>query len=425
MIIPSIDLIAGRAVQLEGGESLRIDAGDPRPIADRFGVLGEVAVIDLDAARGEGSNAAVIAELLPLARCRVGGGIRTYEDAVRWLDAGAQRIIIGTAATPDLLRRLPRQRLIAALDSRNGLIVDRGWRRETRTPLAERIVQLREYVSGFLFTFVEHEGTLKGLPMERIADLVTLAAPASVTVAGGLANAEEVGEVDRLGADVQVGMALYSGRITLADAFAACIRGTHPDGLWPTVVCDEGGSTLVLVWSSPESLRLAVESRRGIYWSRSRNSIWTKGDSSGNQQELLHVALDCDRDALRFTVRQHGSGFCHLPQQSCFGDRPGIHALARTIADRVSASPPGSYTARVINEPGLLAAKLLEEAAELAEATTQADVIHEAADLLYFTLTAVARAGVTLPDVERELARRALRLTRRPGNAKPIPEIPT
>ena len=113
MIVPSIDLMDGRAVQLEGGEALKIDAGDPRPLAAEFSRVGELAVIDLDAARGEGDNRRLVEDLVSAYPCRVGGGIRDYETAVRLLDAGARKVILGTAAEPDLLSRLPRDRVIA------------------------------------------------------------------------------------------------------------------------------------------------------------------------------------------------------------------------------------------------------------------------------------------------------------------------
>ena len=96
MLVPSIDLLNSHAVQLVGGDpaKLKIDAGDPRPLAERFGRVGEIAVIDLDAALGRGNNAQTIVELLAIARCRVGGGIRDLETARRWLDAGAAKIIL-------------------------------------------------------------------------------------------------------------------------------------------------------------------------------------------------------------------------------------------------------------------------------------------------------------------------------------------
>ena len=123
MIIPSIDLMGGQAVQLIGGEKKAIEAGDPMPIADRFSVAGPLAVIDLDAALGQGDNSDLIRAILRRHPCRVGGGIRDEHTAISWLDAGAEQVILGTAATPDLLSKLPRQRIIAALDARDGEVV--------------------------------------------------------------------------------------------------------------------------------------------------------------------------------------------------------------------------------------------------------------------------------------------------------------
>ncbi|MFN9974990.1 MAG: HisA/HisF-related TIM barrel protein, partial [Phycisphaerae bacterium] len=107
MVIPSIDLQGGSTVQLVGGRDKALDAGDPRPLLRRFSIAGEVAVIDLDAAIGTGSNAALIEELVTQAPCRVGGGIRSVDAAIRWLDAGASKVILGTAATPEILKELP------------------------------------------------------------------------------------------------------------------------------------------------------------------------------------------------------------------------------------------------------------------------------------------------------------------------------
>ncbi|MBI1849963.1 MAG: phosphoribosyl-ATP diphosphatase, partial [Planctomycetes bacterium] len=120
MIIPSIDLMRGHAVQLVGGREKVLDAGDPRPIAERFALAGEIAVVDLDAALGHGSNTATIRDLLRMAPCRVGGGVRSVEAALEWLDAGATRVVLGTAATPEVLEKLPRDRVIAALDAIDG-----------------------------------------------------------------------------------------------------------------------------------------------------------------------------------------------------------------------------------------------------------------------------------------------------------------
>ena len=138
-------------------------------------------------------------------------------------------------------------------------------------------------------------------------------------------------------------------------------------------------------------------------------------------QALLSVQLDCDSDAVLFTVIQHGSppSFCHLDSRSCWGNDSGLGGLARTLSARRADAPPGSYTARLFSDPTLLRNKLLEEAQELVEAVEPDHVAAEAADVIYFTLVACARTGVSIADIEKHLDLRALKLTRRPGNAKP------
>ncbi|MFG0245888.1 MAG: phosphoribosyl-ATP diphosphatase [Phycisphaerales bacterium JB052] len=419
MMIPSIDIQNGQAVQLIGGETKAIDAGDPRPIAERFARVGEIALIDLDAAMGTGSNKELLRAICAQYPCRVGGGIRDVDTAIEWLDAGARKVILGTAATPEVLRALPRDRVIAALDARKDKVVVEGWKKETTDTIEDRMHELREYVSGFLVTFVDCEGRMGGLPFDRVEQLVACAGNTKLTAAGGVRNADDITRIDALGADAQVGMALYSGAIDLADGFCGPLRSDRPDRLWPTVVCDERGTTLGLVYSSLESVRESISTGTGVYYSRSRQSLWRKGESSGNTQQLIRIDTDCDRDALRFTVRQTGSGFCHLGTSSCFGEARGLDRLTRTIADRIRHAPPGSYTRRLLDDPKLLGAKLREEADELIHARSKPDATHEAADLLFFALTRVIQLGGSLPDIELELDRRALRVSRRPGNAKP------
>ncbi|MBA2665220.1 MAG: phosphoribosyl-ATP diphosphatase [Bradymonadaceae bacterium] len=417
MIIPSIDLQSGNAVQLIGGKALELDAGDPRPIAERFRLAGEVAVIDLDAAMGKGSNEATILELLKIAPCRVGGGIRDVDTAIKWLDAGASKIILGTAARPEILRELPADRVIAALDAVHGEVVVEGWATKTGRNVLDRIDELNGLVGGFLVTFVEKEGRLGGTDFPMAEQVVARAGTARVTIAGGVTTASDIARLDALGADAQVGMALYKNLLSLGDAIAAPLVSDRPDGLWPTVVCDEQGVALGLVYSNLESLREAVASRRGVYHSRSRG-LWKKGESSGAYQELLRIDLDCDRDALRFTVRQHGAGFCHHETRTCWGEDRGLTRLVRRIEALREQAPAGSYTRRLFDDPTLLEKKLVEEAGELAQASGPQDVAWETADLLYFALVAMVRSGVPLSEVEAMLDRRALKLTRRPGDAK-------
>jgi phosphoribosyl-ATP pyrophosphohydrolase len=347
-------------------------------------------------------------------------------EALEWLDAGAERVVIGTAASVDFCSQLPRERVIAAVDAESGRVVVEGWQTKTEHGVIDRITELAPVVGGFLLTQVEYEGGMSGWDEELLAQAVQAAGPVRITAAGGITTAEDVGRLDRLGADAQVGMALYTNRMSLGEAVGAPLVKAIDERLWPTVVCDEEGHAIGLVWSTLESLEAAVGERRGIYWSRSRDSLWIKGETSGATQDLLRVELDCDRDALRFVVRQHGSGFCHTGTPGCWPTPFTLSALSDVIARRGEEAPEGSGTAKLMGDPALLASKLREETEELIQALrTDTDerndadeVIHEAADLLYFTLVAAASRGAGVDALRQELAQRSLRVRRRPMAAK-------
>ena len=413
MLIPPIDLMDGEAVQLVGGKEKALSAGDPRPLAKKFGRVGEIAVVDLDAALGQGDNTELIKELLPLAPCRVGGGIRSVEKAIEWLDAGATKVVLGTAATPEVLSALPPERTVVALDSFEGEVVTHGWTKGTGQRVEDKLVELRDLTSGFLLTFVEREGRMTGTDAETLQRYLDAAGDARVTFAGGIASAEEIGRIHRLGADAQVGMALYTGELSVADAVTACLTTDREDGLWPTVVTNPRGQSLGLAYSNAESLDRTIETGDVHYFSRSRNELWQKGLTSGATQHLRSLSIDCDSDTLRFTVDQDGRGFCHLDQTSCFGDFAGFTELERRLFDRATNAPDGSYTKRLFDDRTLLAEKLTEEAQELIDARDHGDIVHEAADVIFFVMTRLAAEGIPLDEIEAELDRRALKVTRR------------
>jgi phosphoribosyl-ATP pyrophosphohydrolase len=416
MIIPSIDIVGGSAVQLVGGEQQVIDAGDPRAVLDQFSIVGEVAVVDIDAARGEGDNGELIGELCRRAPIRVGGGIRTATRALAWLDRGAEKVVVGTAASEEMLSELPSDRVIVALDAKYGEVVTHGWRLGSGRDLLQSLDRFRDLCGGFLVTFVEREGRLAGTDLEMATRVVERAGETRVTIAGGITTPEEIRELEVIGADAQVGMALYTGQLALSDSLIAVLHSDRSDGLWPTVVVDYRGVALGLAWSSAASLRQAIESRRGTYQSRSRG-LWVKGETSGAFQELIRVDVDCDRDALRFTVHQK-EGFCHTGTRTCWGEDRGLGRLGRRLEDIAACRPLGSNTVRLMDDPDLLDHKLTEELSELLE--PDSDVVAEAADLLYFTLVKSVSAGVSLEDIESVLDGRERRVSRRPMVAREI-----
>ncbi|KAF2470950.1 tri-functional histidine biosynthesis protein [Lindgomyces ingoldianus] len=208
------------------------------------------------------------------------------------------------------------------------------------------------------------------------------------------------------------------GLMSVAKLIIANAKSDRPDGLLSTIVTDERGVALGLVYSSEESVAESLRTGRGVYQSRKRG-LWYKGDSSGDIQELVSISLDCDNDCLRFVVRQKGRGFCHLGTPTCFGQYSGLSRLQQTLQSRKASAPEGSYTARLFNDPELLRAKILEEATELCDAKSKQEIAFEAADLLYFALTKCISEGVSLEDVERNLDAKSIKVKRRKGDAKP------
>ena len=409
MIVPSIDLSNGQAVQWRQGRDPVLARDDVFALLERFRLYGEVAVIDLDAATGRGSNAALVRDLLATgAPIRVGGGIRDREAAVGWLKAGAARVILGTAARAGWVAELPRERVVVALDAHGDEWTTHGWQEGSGERVADLIAPLAERCGAFLYTQVEKEGLMEGVDWPRV-EAVVAASPVPVTVAGGITTAADVARLHRLGADAQIGMAIYTGALDLDDAFVAQVDFEKSGGLVPTVVQDAAtGDVLMLAYSSEDSLRRALSTRAGVYWSRSRGELWEKGATSGHRQRLVRVDLDCDGDALLFRVEQAGHA-CHLPRRSCFPSQTAPFTLAtldRTLAARAADAPAGSYTARLFADAELRAAKLREEVEEVLSAPDRDNLRWEAADVLYHLLAHARAEGLTLANIEAELAAR-------------------
>ena len=189
-------------------------------------------------------------------------------------------------------------------------------------------------------------------------------------------------------------------------------------GLLPVVVQSaDDGEVLMLAWANAEAFELTLSSAKAHFWSRSRARLWRKGETSGNELEVVSVATDCDGDALLYRVRPHGPA-CHTGARSCFeaageDGRLALDRLERIIGQRASAPTAHSYTARLLAEaPRLPAAKLVEEAGETsvaALAESRERLVDEAADLLYHLLVVLRSRDVTLADVERQLAARHAR----------------
>ena len=378
-------------------------------------VVGEVAVIDVDASLGLNSGTReIMKSLFKKHQIRFGGGIKKIEDAQNILNDGASKVIIGSMATRDFLSALPRERVIVAIDAifHSGNENEVGvWKTSQGNPISKVISDLCDTAGHFQVTFVEPQSP--GLDLALVMKLVAVckASKASLTVAGPINNEQEIAVLDEMGIEclipsniltgVESDGVIEKGKLPLSAAVTAIIKTDRVDGLYPTVVVDNNnGRALGMCYSNIKSIQEAIRRKRGIYWSRTRG-LWVKGESSGDVQQLVSITLDCDRDCLMFTVKQTGSGFCHRHQQSCFGPATGFDKLIQTLQQRKAAAPAGSYTKRLFEDPALLKAKLLEEATELIESPNADNCAFEAADVIYFAFVRCVIMGVDLIDVQR------------------------
>jgi phosphoribosyl-ATP pyrophosphohydrolase/phosphoribosyl-AMP cyclohydrolase len=433
MVIASIDLQDGKVVQLKQGSELVLRRDNAPELAEEFDRYGEVAVIDLDAAMGKGSNREILLPLLRKARCRVGGGIKSPEQAKELVSLGADRIIVGSRAfrkgpafavdgefLEQMARAVGRERLMVAVDARTGdsgayeVVVD-GWKTPTGLDLIDTARQVEPYCGGILFTCVDREGTLGGIDLEPVKAL-RQAVSCGLTAAGGVTRIEEIEALAALGCDVQLGMALYTGKLNLADSFVRSLNWSkgagredgatgNADSLLPVIAQSPDGQVLMTGFADREAVAESFKRGNLCFHSRTRNTLWMKGEHSGNTLKLLRLRADCDRDAILATVEPAGP-VCHTGAYSCFetGRRSTWERLQAIVAERLRNPVSGSYTATLDDE--LVREKVTEEAEELCDATTHGEILWEAADLLYFATVLMTRAGVGVGEVLDELDQR-------------------
>src|SRR5580658_2381925 len=219
MIIPCIDLMDGKVVQLVQGRDKALEGASPREMLEKFRAFPEIQVIDLDAAMDKGSNDALVELLASRAIARVGGGVRSPARARALIQQGAFRVIVGTAAfdrekLTEIADAVSPERLIIALDSKAGKVVTHGWREATDFSAEDVIHHLEPYCSGFLCTYVDKEGMLEGTDLDWFRRL-RAATRHELTAAGGITTIDEIQELNKLGIHAALGMAIYTGRLNL------------------------------------------------------------------------------------------------------------------------------------------------------------------------------------------------------------------
>jgi phosphoribosylformimino-5-aminoimidazole carboxamide ribotide isomerase len=222
MLIPSIDLMGGKIVQLVQGEKKKLEFDNFDYWIERFSKYPIVQLIDLDAARGAGNNRQVVKQIVGRLNCQVGGGIRDLDTAQELLNLGARKVIIGSALLIEgrineeharaLANAIPKSALMFALDSRGGRVAIDGWRTQTALTAFDMIRELEPFCETFLYTHIDTEGLMGGIPMDTV-HAIRRATVRHLVVAGGITEQQEIDSLDALGIDAVVGMALYSGKI--------------------------------------------------------------------------------------------------------------------------------------------------------------------------------------------------------------------
>ncbi|MBV9082954.1 MAG: 1-(5-phosphoribosyl)-5-[(5-phosphoribosylamino)methylideneamino] imidazole-4-carboxamide isomerase [Acidobacteriaceae bacterium] len=226
MIIPCIDLMEGKVVQLRQGRDKVLEGKSPGEMLDTFEGFPQIQVIDLDAAMGKGSNSAVVEHLASRTKIRAGGGVRSIERARELVQQGAFRVIVGTAAfsptgantsfLQQLADAVSRERIVVAVDSKDGRVVVKGWQESTRWTAAEIIRDMEPYCSGFLCTYVDKEGMMEGTDLDWFESL-RHSTSHELTAAGGITTLDDIAALTGMRIHCAIGMSIYTGRLNLHD----------------------------------------------------------------------------------------------------------------------------------------------------------------------------------------------------------------
>ena len=347
ILLPAIDLHEGQCVRLLRGDydTAQVVAADPVETARAFEEQGAgwLHVVDLDGAKeGAPKNAELIAQVVERTglQVEVGGGIRNMATVDRYLELGAARVILGSAALRDpqfVAEAVKRygKRVAVGIDALGGKVAAEGWLEQSQVDYLELARRMEDLgVQYLICTDISQDGTLAG-PNLTMLDQLNQAVSCHVVASGGVSSLLDIVNLYDLGLYGAIaGKALYTGALDLRAAIAACRRiggekgaGLSEDeldlyfrksDLIPAIIQDDDtGEVLMLAYMNRESFRKSLETGTTWFYSRSRKALWNKGETSGHTQTIVGVWADCDDDTLLLRVKQKGAA-CHTGSHSCF-----------------------------------------------------------------------------------------------------------
>lgn len=340
LIFPAIDIQDGRCVRLYQGEfsTAQVVADDPLETARSFAKAGAewIHMVDLDGARaGRPVNRDIFRAVAQQSGCKLelGGGIRDLATIDAYVSDGVSRVILGSAALkdPSLVEQAVArygERIAVGIDARGGMVAAEGWLEASEVHYIDLAKEMeRRGVRCIIFTDIARDGTLSGPSMEQL-EALNSAVSCDIIASGGIKSIEDIRALCERGFYGAIcGKSLYEGTLDLGEALSAAAGSAAlalekirygSDGLIPTVVQQwDTGEVLMLAYMNQESLQRTLETGTTWFYSRSRQKLWNKGESSGHVQKVISLRADCDYDTLLVRVNQTGPS-CHTGSHNCF-----------------------------------------------------------------------------------------------------------
>ena len=341
----------------------------------------------------------LLKKVCSVAECYLIMNSPNFETIKSVLQMGVKKVIIPEKEVKNIGQKISKKIIIARITLQKMSLLNNNLQNLTEE-LEEIINRVNPYCSELLIDYDDEINTDKSILL-GILNIISSFNQNSITFLDP--NSTITKELEMKGINPLISAQNILEEKEMITIFKSVLDFQKQEGLIPTIVQDEHNQILMLAFSSQDSLTQALVQKRGIYYSRSRKSIWVKGETSGNYQTLYQARYDCDRDALLFIVRQSGDA-CHLPRYSCFGNKEfRLSDLYDIIQDRILNPVANSYTSKISKDEQLVIEKIREESNEVINYTDDKNLAWEIADLVYFILVLMAKKGIKLQDILNEL----------------------
>ncbi|MHA1479525.1 MAG: phosphoribosyl-ATP diphosphatase [Promethearchaeota archaeon] len=371
---------------------LKIDENFIFNYAKRINYFGSVVVSNIE-------SQSLLKGICGVADCDLMMNSPKLETIQAVLRKGVKRLIIAEKEVEDISQKVSKNIIIARITLRKTLILNNNLN-DLRTELKELINRVIPYCSEF---FIDYDDDLNIDESTVLAVIDYISNFTNYPLTFLDTNNQFTEILEKKGVNPFICSSEMFKEREMLKIFTTSLDFQKLESLIPTIVQDEHNQILMLAYSSQDSLTQALIQKKGIYYSRSRKSIWIKGETSGNYQMLNKVRFDCDQDALLFNVRQKGVS-CHLQRYSCFSNKEfELSDLYEIIQDRILNPVSNSYTSKISKDERLIIEKIREESNEVINYTNDENLSWEIADLFYFVMVLMAKKGIKLQDILNEL----------------------